>query len=47
MTHLEEVRMSYMQHWARAWAIATVIIVHGVFPNIWKHKASDMLCKND
>lgn len=47
MTHLEEIRMTYMQHWSRAWAIAFVLIIHGMFPNIWKHKASDMLCKND
>jgi hypothetical protein len=29
----------------RAWAIAGVLIVHSVFPNIWQHKASDMINK--
>jgi len=29
----------------RAWKIAFTLLVHGLFPNIWKTKASDMLCK--
>jgi len=28
----------------RAWKIAFILLVHGLFPNIWKTKASDMLC---
>jgi len=47
MKHLEEIHMTYLQHWARTWSIAIVLIVHGIFPNIWKHKASDMLCEKD
>jgi hypothetical protein len=45
MTHLKDVNMSYVRHFIRAWAIAGVLIVHSVFPNIWQHKASDMINK--
>jgi hypothetical protein len=45
MSHLNEVGYGYFQHLFRAWKIAFVLIVHGIFPNIWKTKASDMLCK--
>lgn len=38
--------MTYWQHFKRAWTIAAVLLVHGVFPNIWKTKASDLLCKD-
>jgi len=45
MSHLNEVGYGYFQHLFRAWKIAFVLIVHGIFPNIWKTKASDELCK--
>jgi len=45
MSHLNEVGYGYFQHLFRAWKIAFVLLVHGVFPEIWKTKASDMLCK--
>jgi hypothetical protein len=44
MSHLEDVNMNYFQHLKRAWSIAFVLLVHGIFPNIWKTKASDMIC---
>lgn len=44
MNHLKEVGYGYWAHLRRAWAIAGVLIVHGLFPEIWKHKASRMLC---
>jgi len=47
MKHLHEVDMNYSAHFLRAWAIAFVLIVHGLFPFIWEHKASEMLCKKD
>ena len=46
MSHLKDVNMNYFQHLKRAWSIASVLLVHGLFPNIWKTKASDMLCAN-
>jgi len=45
MSHLHETGQSYLMHLLRAWKIAFTLLVHGVFPNIWKTKASDMLCK--
>lgn len=45
MSHLNEVGYGYFQHLFRAWKIAFFLIVHGVFPDIWKTKASDELCK--
>ena len=46
MTHLKDVNLTYFQHWKRAWTIAGVLLVHGLFPDIWKNKASNMLCDN-
>jgi len=45
MSHLKDVNMSYVRHLYRAWSIALVLIVHGILPNIWEHKASDMINK--
>ena len=45
MSHLNEVGHTYLQHLVRAWKLCFVLFVHGLFPNIWKTKASDMLCK--
>jgi len=45
MSHLHETGQSYLTHLLRAWKIAFTLLVHGVFPNIWETKASDMLCK--
>ena len=43
MSHLHDVNMSYFQHWYRAWKVAFVLIVHGVCPNIWEHRATEIL----
>ena len=45
MSHLNEVGYGYFKHLYRAWRIAFILLVHGLFPNIWKTKASDELCK--
>ena len=45
MSHLNEVGYGYFQHLYRAWRIAFILVVHGLFPNVWKTKASDLLCK--
>lgn len=45
MSHLNETGQTYISHLLRAWKIAFVLLVHGVLPNVWKTKASDLLCK--
>lgn len=44
MTHLTDVGMNYIQHLIRAWSIAFILIIHGVFPNVWKTRANELLC---
>lgn len=44
MQHLKDVGMSYVEHLLRAWKIAGILIIHGIYPDIWKTKASDLLC---
>jgi hypothetical protein len=43
MSHLKDVNMSYFEHFIRAYKVARVLMVHGMFPNIWQTKASDIL----
>ena len=43
MQHLKDTGMSYFSHLLRAWKIAGILIVHGVFPDIWQTKASSMI----
>jgi hypothetical protein len=45
VSHLHEVGYGYFKHLYRAWKIAFILLVHGIFPNVWKTKASDLLCK--
>lgn len=47
MSHLNDVGHTYIQHLLRAWRISFILFVHGLFPNIWKTKASDELCKSN
>lgn len=42
--HLEEVEKNYFQHLFGAWKVASILIIHGLLPNVWKHKASDIIC---
>lgn len=44
MTHLQENNIGYFKHLYRAWRWAFILIVHGVFPEIWKTKVSDEMC---
>jgi len=46
MSHLQEENMTYFQHLRRAWGLAFICLVHGLFPNVWKHKASEILNEN-
>lgn len=43
MSHLKDVDMNYFQHLFRAYKVAFILMIHGIFPNIWKTKASDIL----
>ena len=45
MTHLKEINVGYFKHLCRAWRWAFILLVHGIFPEIWKTKASDEICK--
>jgi hypothetical protein len=45
MNHLDETGYSYFTHLRRAWTIAFICLVHGLLPNIWETKASDLLCE--
>ena len=43
MSHLQETGFNYFRHLYRAWSIAFVLVIHGLFPNVWQHKASNMM----
>ena len=44
-SHLEEVNKSYFEHLFGAWKVAFILFVHGLLPNVWRYKASDLLRK--
>ena len=44
MTHLTENNIGYFAHLVRAWRWALILLVHGIFPEIWKTKVSDEIC---
>lgn len=35
--------MSYFKHLGRSFKVAFILVVHGIFPNVWKTKATDIL----
>lgn len=43
MKHLKDIGMTYIEHLLFAWRLSFYLFVHGIFPNIWKNKASDIL----
>jgi hypothetical protein len=43
MGHLRDIGLSYIEHLYRAWSLAFICIVHGLFPFIWEHKAKDII----
>jgi len=46
MSHLSDTGYGYFEHLLRAWKIAGILLVHGMLPNVWKTKASEMICVN-
>jgi len=45
MRHLSDNNIGYFAHLIRAWRWALILLVHGIFPNVWQTKVSDELCK--
>ena len=43
--HLEEIDKTYLEHLVGAWKVAFILFVHGLLPNVWRYKASDLLYK--
>ena len=43
MKHLKYIQESYLEHLCFAWKVAGVLIVHGLLPEVWGNKASDMM----
>jgi hypothetical protein len=47
MSHLSDTGFSYLKHLTRAWRLSFILFVHGIFPELWKTKASDEICKDN
>ena len=47
MSHLSENGMTYFSHLLRAWKWAFMLIVHGLFPNVWETKVSEQICSGN
>ena len=45
MDHLKETGKTYFEHLLGAWKVAAILLVHGLLPNVWRNKASDILYK--
>jgi hypothetical protein len=45
MTHLSDNNIGYFEHLHRAWRWALILLIHGIFPEIYKTKVSDEICK--
>lgn len=46
MNHLKQIDMDYFKHLWHAWKVAFILIVHGVLPDVWEWKASEILNEN-
>ena len=44
MTHLSDNNIGYFKHLYRAWRWALILLVHGIFPEIYKTTVSDEIC---
>jgi hypothetical protein len=47
MSHLSDVDHTYFQHLKRAWKLSFILFIHGLFPEIWKTRASDEICQKN
>ena len=46
MNHIRETGKGYIEHLLGAWKVAFILLVHGLLPNVWRYKASDVLRKD-
>ena len=44
MNHLKENNVSYFNHLLRCWRWAIILIIHGIYPNVFKTTVSDEIC---
>ena len=42
--HLKETNKGYFEHLLGAWKVAFILLVHGLLPNVWEDKASNIIC---
>ena len=47
MNHLKTIGMTYIVHLMHAWKVAFILIIHGLFPNVWEWKASELICNEN
>lgn len=47
MGHLKDNNVTYFQHLRFAWSVAFILIVHGIFPFLWKDRGSELLCSEE
>jgi hypothetical protein len=45
MGHLKESNIGYFKHLYRAWRWGIILFIHGIFPDVYKTKVSDEICK--
>jgi len=45
MTHLSDNNIGYFAHLYREWRGGVILLIHGIFNEIWKTKVSDEICK--
>ena len=45
MSHLKENNIGYIAHLIRAWRWAVILLIHGIFPELFKTTVSDEICK--
>lgn len=45
MNHLRENNVGYFKHLIRAWRWAIILFIHGIYPDVYKTKVSDEICK--
>ena len=45
MGHLSDNDIGYFKHLYRAWRWAIMLLIHGIFPNVYETKVSEEICK--
>jgi hypothetical protein len=47
MQHLKRIKMGYFEHLYQAWRYAFILVVHGLYPDIWETKVSDDILEKE